>query len=103
VITLKKVDKSVADAYYKTRTRHITIYLTIWAIVSFGVVAFAQPLSGFTVNGMPFHYFMGAQGSIVTFIILLFVNAIVSDKVDKKFGIDEAENVRLSAGKSSDH
>jgi putative solute:sodium symporter small subunit len=103
VKSLKKIDKSVADAYYQTRKRHIMIYLSIWAIVSFGVVIFAESLSGFTVNGMPFHYFMGAQGAIVTFIILLFVNAFISDKVDKDFGIDEVENERLSAGKSSDH
>lgn len=100
---MKKIDKSVADAYFNTRKRHIMIYLSIWAIVSFGVVVFAESLSGFTVNGMPFHYFMGAQGAIIVFIILLFVNAVVSDKVDKKYGIDEAENKRLSAGKSLDH
>jgi putative solute:sodium symporter small subunit len=103
VNTLKKIDKSIADAYFNTRKRHITIYLTIWAIVSFGVVVFAESLSSFTVNGMPFHYFMGAQGAILVFIILLFVNAIISDKVDKDFGIDEVENERLSAGKSLDH
>lgn len=100
---MKKIDKSVADAYFNTRKRHIMIYLSIWAIVSFGVVVFAESLSGFTVNGMPFHYFMGAQGAIIVFIILLFVNAVVSDKVDKEYGIDEAENKRLSAGKSLDH
>jgi putative solute:sodium symporter small subunit len=100
---LKKIDKSIADAYFNTRKRHIKIYLTIWAIVSFGVVAFAESLSGFTVNGMPFHYFMGAQGAIVIFIILLFVNAFISDKVDKDFGIDETENERLSTAKSLDH
>lgn len=100
---MKKIDKSVADAYFNTRKRHIMIYLSIWAIVSFGVVVFAESLSGFTVNGMPFHYFMGAQGAIIVFIILLFVNAVVSDKVDKEYGIDETENKRLSAGKSLDH
>lgn len=100
---MKKIDKSVADAYFNIRKRHIKIYLTIWAIVSFGVVLFAEGLSNFTVNGMPFHYFMGAQGAILVFIILLFVNAIISDKVDKDFGIDEVENERVSAGKSLDH
>jgi putative solute:sodium symporter small subunit len=100
---VKKIDKSIADAYFRTRVRHMMIYLSIWAVVSFGVVALAESLSGFKVNGMPFHYFMGAQGAILIFILLLFINAIVSDKVDKDFGIDEAENERLSAGKSLDH
>ncbi|MDQ0337978.1 putative solute:sodium symporter small subunit [Caldalkalibacillus uzonensis] len=100
---MRKMDKAVADAYFRKRTRHILIYLAIWFIVSFGVVLFAEHLTHFTFNGMPFHYFMGAQGSILVFILLLFVNAIVSDKVDKDFGIDETENKRISAGKTLDH
>ncbi|WP_246944386.1 DUF4212 domain-containing protein [Bacillus pinisoli] len=100
---MKKIDKSVADAYFREKTRNIIIYLIIWFIVSFGVVLFAEPLSNFTFLGFPFHYYMGAQGSILTFIILLFVNAKVSDKIDQKYGIDEAQNEMLSAGKSLDH
>lgn len=100
---MRKIDKSVADAYFKKRTTNIIIYFIFWAIASFGVVAFADSLGGFNVNGMPFHYFMAAQGAIVVFIILLFVNAIVSDKIDKEFGIDEAANERIGSGKSLDH
>jgi putative solute:sodium symporter small subunit len=100
---MKKIDKEVADAYFRERTRNIVIYLIIWFIVSFGVAMFAEPLSTFSINGFPFHYFMGAQGAIVTFIILLFVNAKVSDKIDEKYGIDEVQNEQLSYGKTLDH
>ncbi|MCX8048003.1 MAG: DUF4212 domain-containing protein, partial [Anoxybacillus gonensis] len=54
-------------------------------------------------NGFPFHYFMGAQGAVVTFIVLLFINAKVSDNIDKKYGISEEKNEQLSAGKALDH
>ncbi|WP_226671441.1 DUF4212 domain-containing protein [Metabacillus litoralis] len=100
---MKKIEKKVADAYFKERTRNIIIYLIIGFLASFGVVLFAEPLSEITINGFPFHYFMGAQGAIVIFILLLFVNAKVSDSIDKKYGIDENKNVQLSAGKSVDH
>ncbi|XQY91659.1 DUF4212 domain-containing protein [Metabacillus sp. HB246100] len=100
---MKRIDKKVADAYFKERTRHIIIYLLIGFVASFGVVLFAEPLSAMTINGFPFHYFMGAQGAIVIFIILLFVNAKVSDTIDKKYGIDESKNVQLSTGKSVEH
>jgi len=86
---LRKIDKKQADAYFRTRTTLVTIYLLIGFSASFGVVMFAEELSGFSVNGMPFHYFMGAQGAVLTFIILLFVNAIVNDRIDKKFGLDQ--------------
>ncbi|MBM7662488.1 putative solute:sodium symporter small subunit [Bacillus mesophilus] len=100
---MRKIDKSVADAYFRERTRNIMIYLLIWFIVSFGVVFFAEPLSKFSFLGFPFHYYMGAQGAVLTFIILLFVNAKVSDKIDQKYGIDEAQNEQLSIGKSLEH
>ncbi|TAA72741.1 DUF4212 domain-containing protein [Planococcus salinarum] len=88
---MRKIDKKEADAYYRIRTTLIIIYLAIGFVVSFGVVFFAEELSGFSVNGFPFHYFMGAQGAILTFIILLFINAIVSDRIDKKFGLDQVK------------
>ncbi|MDQ0233235.1 DUF4212 domain-containing protein [Metabacillus malikii] len=100
---MKKIDKSIADAYFKERTRNVVIFLIIGFLASFGVVLFAEPLSGFTINGFPFHYFMGAQGAVVVFILLLFVNAKVSDAIDRKYGIDESKNEQLSAGKTLDH
>ncbi|RAZ67875.1 DUF4212 domain-containing protein [Planococcus maitriensis] len=86
---MRKIDKKQADAYFRARTTLVTIYLLIGFSASFGVVMFAEQLSGFKVNGMPFHYFMGAQGAVLTFIILLFVNAIINDRIDKKFGLDQ--------------
>ncbi|HSI66512.1 MAG TPA: sodium/substrate symporter small subunit [Planococcus sp. (in: firmicutes)] len=87
---MRKIDKKQADAYFRLRTTLITVYLVIGFIASFGVVFFAEELSGFTVNGFPFHYFMGAQGAVLIFIVLLFINAIVNDRIDKKFGLDQA-------------
>ncbi|UII55716.1 DUF4212 domain-containing protein [Cytobacillus spongiae] len=100
---MKKMEKATADQYFRERTRNMMIYLVIWAVVSFGVVFFADSLTDITINGFPFHYFMGAQGAILTFIILLFVNAAVSDKIDKKYGIDENKNKQISSGKVVDH
>ncbi|MCC3356195.1 DUF4212 domain-containing protein [Bacillus sp. REN16] len=100
---MKKVDKKIAESYFREKTRNIIIYLIIGFIVSFGVVLFAKPLSAFSVNGLPFHYFMGAQGAVATFIIILFVNAKVSDKIDQKYGIDEEKNKQISSGKVLDH
>lgn len=86
---LRKIDKKEADAYFRLRTTLIMIYLAIGFTASFVVVFFAEELSGFTVNGFPFHYFMGAQGAVLIFIILLFINAIVNDRIDKKFGLTQ--------------
>jgi len=100
---MKKVDKKIADRYFRARMISIAIYLVFWFVVSYGVVLFAEPLSSITVNGIPFHYFMGAQGSVLTFILLLFVNAIINDKIDQRFGIDEKKNEAISAGHTLNH
>lgn len=100
---LKKIDKKIADSYFREKTRNMIIYFIVWFIVSFGVVLMAEPLSEITINGFPFHYFMGAQGAVITFIILLFVNAKLDDSIDRKYGIDEEKNKQISSGKVLDH
>lgn len=100
---MKKIDKSVADAYFREKTTYLIIYFIIWAVVSYGVVLFVEPLSQFTFNGFPLHYFMGAQGALAVFIILLFVNAIVGDKIDKKYGIDESKNEEIGSRTTQNH
>lgn len=100
---MRKIDKKIADKYFREKNTYMVIYFIIWAVVSYGVVLLAEPLSEFTINGFPFHYFMGAQGALLTFIILLFVNAIVGDSIDKKYGIDESKNEQIGAGKVVDH
>ncbi|MCM3707297.1 MULTISPECIES: DUF4212 domain-containing protein [Cytobacillus] len=100
---MKKIDKKVADSYFREKTRNMIIYFAIGFLASFGVVFFAEPLSDITINGFPFHYFMGAQGAVLTFIILLFVNAKMGDAIDRKYGIDESKNEQISSGKVLDH
>ncbi|QDP41047.1 DUF4212 domain-containing protein [Radiobacillus deserti] len=99
---MRKVEKKVADAYFRLRTTLIVIYLAIGVCVSYLVVFFARDLSSITFNGFPLHYYMGAQGAVLTFIILLFVNAFVNDKIDQKFGIHSDKKTNLSSGNTLD-
>ncbi|MDF1508182.1 DUF4212 domain-containing protein [Robertmurraya sp. DFI.2.37] len=100
---MKKIDKAVADRYFREKNRNIIIYFIVWFMVSYGVVLFAEPLSTITFIGFPLHYYMGAQGAILTFIILLFVNAKLGDKIDQKYGIDESKNEQISSGSTLEH
>ncbi|MGE7667645.1 DUF4212 domain-containing protein [Ureibacillus composti] len=100
---MRKIDKSVANGYFREKNTYMVIYFIIWAVVSYGVVLLAEPLSTIYFNGFPFHYFMGAQGALAVFIILLFVNAIVGDKIDKKYGINDKKNEEIGMGSTVDH
>ncbi|MEW6624072.1 MAG: sodium/substrate symporter small subunit [Bacillota bacterium] len=82
---MKNINKSINERYFYVKNVFIGCCFAIWALVSFGCVSIAERLVDITVLGMPLHYYMGAQGAILVFIALLFANAIISDKIDKKF------------------
>jgi putative solute:sodium symporter small subunit len=92
---MRKIDKKEADAYFRARVILIISCLTIGFLVSYVVVFFAKSLSVFTFNGFPLHYYMGAQGAVLTFILLLFANAIISDKLDEKFGFTKKRSKKI--------
>ena len=54
--------------------------LAVWAAVSFGFFFFARDLQ-FVVAGWPFAYWMGAQGAIVVFIVIVVVYAAVMKRL----------------------
>jgi putative solute:sodium symporter small subunit len=99
---MRKIDKEKADAFFKEKNRYTFIYLVVWFLASYAVVLFAEFFANFTFNGFPFHYYMGAQGSIVIFIILLFINAVASDKLEQKYGIQQSKKQTVSNTKTLD-
>ena len=103
MVHLKKIDKKVADAYFREKNRYMFVYFALWFLVSYVMVALADSLTEIQFLGFPFHYFMGAIGALFTFIVLLFVNAFVGDKIDEKYGIDHARNEEIGAKNMIDH
>ena len=78
----------------------IVIFLIIGFLVSFGVVAFAEFFSQFKFLGVELHYYMGSQGAVLIFILCLILNAVLSDRIDRKFGIDDKISVNISNSKN---
>ena len=78
------------DAYWKSNLKYLAILLSIWFIVSFlfGIVL-AENLNQFKIAGFPVGFWFAHQGSIYTFVILIFVYVILMNKLDKKFDVDE--------------
>ncbi|HIQ31497.1 MAG TPA: DUF4212 domain-containing protein [Aquifex aeolicus] len=83
------MDKEKLEAYHRENIRLIIILLVIWFLVSYGGVLIARPLSGSTIFGYPAHYWVSAQLSVITFVILIFVYAFVMNKIDQKYGVEE--------------
>lgn len=82
--------KKNAAAYWKANLKLIWISLVIWALVSYGFGILLRPLlSGIAIGGTDLGFWFAQQGSILTFIGLIFFYAWRMNKLDKEFGLDE--------------
>ncbi len=78
------------NAYWQANLRLIGISLVIWALVSFGFGIVLRPLlSGISVGGTDLGFWFAQQGSILTFLALIFFYAWRMNKVDREHGVDE--------------
>ncbi|WP_163558582.1 DUF4212 domain-containing protein [Halomonas sp. NO4] len=83
-------DKSNAEAYWRANLRLIAGCLVVWAAVSYGCAILLRPLlSGIPVGGTDLGFWFAQQGSILTFIGLIFFYAWKMNQLDKKFGLGE--------------
>lgn len=82
-------DKSASD-YWAANIRIITICMVIWALVSFGFgIVFRPLLSGIPVGGTDLGFWFAQQGSMLTFIALIFFYTWYMNRLDREFGVDE--------------
>jgi putative solute:sodium symporter small subunit len=83
------MEKEKLEQYHKENISLIVKVLIIWAIVSYFAAMIVKGLNNITFLGFPFGYWMGAQGSVITFVVLIFVYANLMNKLDKKYGVEE--------------
>ncbi|MBP1467732.1 DUF4212 domain-containing protein [Candidatus Chloroploca sp. M-50] len=80
----------MAVAYWKANLRLITILLGIWAFVSYVAgYLMAGMLSGINLGQVPLSFWIVQQGAIITFVVLIFVYAVVMDRYDQRFNVHE--------------
>jgi putative solute:sodium symporter small subunit len=81
---------SNAVQYWKANLRLILGCLIVWALVSYGFAILLRPvLAGIPVGGTDLGFWFAQQGSILTFICLIFFYAWRMNRLDKQFGLEE--------------
>jgi putative solute:sodium symporter small subunit len=79
-----------ATAYWKENVRYLVILLSIWFLVSYGAgILFKDVLDMIQLGGFKLGFWFAQQGSIYTFVILIFVYVRLMNKLDRKYGYDE--------------
>jgi putative solute:sodium symporter small subunit len=83
------LDVAQREAYW-SRTRNLMIgHLVIWFIFSYIVHAFAVPLNNISFFGWPLGYYFAAQGSLIVFVVQLFLFNAQQEKINREFGVAE--------------
>jgi len=80
---------SSSEAHWKATKSLMIMHLVVWFVFSYLVHWFAPELNKVTFNHFPLGFYMAAQGSLLVFVIQLFLFAKQQDSIDRKFGVAE--------------
>ncbi len=79
-----------AIAYWREHLRLLTVCLVIWFSVSFLLgILFVGQVNRVTLGGYPLGLWFAMQGSIFTFVVLIFFYTWKMSKIDKKYDVEE--------------
>jgi putative solute:sodium symporter small subunit len=77
---------------YWRRNLSITgLLLLLWFVVTFVMGYFARDLS-FNFFGWPFAFYMGAQGSLIIYVIIIWYYARYMNNLDRAYDVHEGED-----------
>jgi putative solute:sodium symporter small subunit len=86
------MQQSSNDANHWRRTRNLMLsHLAVWFFFGYVIHMFVKPLNTIVVPflGFPLGFYMAAQGSLIVFVVMLFMFARQQDKIDREFGVAE--------------
>jgi putative solute:sodium symporter small subunit len=88
---LKGLDRQKLTDYWNYNKKLTAFTMIIWFVVTYVAIFFAPQLDQIVIFGFPMGYYMGAQGSLIIFVILIFNYAFKMNKADKDYGVEEEE------------
>ncbi len=84
------MDEKSPSAYWRKNLRLLVTLLVIWFLVSYGAgILFVDFLDQFRLGGFPLGFWFAQQGSIYTFIVLIFVYVWRMNRLDRQFDVHE--------------
>lgn len=88
--TAVMTDEARAKAYWRENVKLLLILLGVWFAVSFGAgVLFVDALNAVRLGGFKLGFWFAQQGSIIVFVILIFVYWARMKALDKRFSADD--------------
>lgn len=81
-----------ADGYWRANLKVLSVLLLVWFAVSFGAsILGAERLNAIKLpgTGFPLGFWFAQQGSIYTFVALIFIYVFAMNRIDKRYGVSE--------------
>ena len=84
------LDTERRQAYWKANLSLLFKLLAVWFVVSFGLgILLVEPLNQISLFGYKLGFWFAQQGSIFTFVALIFIYARRMRALDVEFGVDD--------------
>ena len=77
--------------YWRKNVTVTAILLAIWAVVTYLVGWYARELS-FSFFGWPFAFWMGGQGALVIYVLIIGYYARYMNRLDREYDVHEGED-----------
>ena len=77
--------------YWRKNLRLTAVLLAIWFVVTFVVIYFAPQLNNIVILGFPFAFYMGAQGALIIYVLIIWFYARRMNQLDNEYGVQEGE------------
>jgi putative solute:sodium symporter small subunit len=81
------------DAHWKKTTNLMLTHLGVWFFFGYVIHMFVKPLNQIVIPilGFPLGFYMAAQGSLIVFVVMLFMFARQQNTIDREFGMAEED------------
>lgn len=78
--------------YWRRNLNLTIVLLAIWFVVTFVMAYFARPLAEINFFGWPLSFYMGAQGSLIVYLVIIWYYARKMRQLDIEYGVEEGED-----------
>lgn len=83
-------DRDYKEKYWKRNLKYLAVLLSIWFTVSYGFsIILVDFLDRIRIGGFKLGFWFSQQGSIVVFVIIIFVYVRLMNKLDRQFRVQE--------------
>ncbi|MDW8324650.1 MAG: DUF4212 domain-containing protein [Burkholderiales bacterium] len=77
--------------YWRKNLGLTAVLLAIWFVVTYVVSYFARELNEIVILGFPLAFYMGAQGALIVYVLIIWYYARRMNRLDQEYGVHEGE------------